>query len=126
MYNPFTTEAWTEYAVGMVIISSRITVCCWQVKLNWEGDDYFTVLSVLFFTAELIMLELIGRYGSITGMSNEITLELTPEQIQRIVVGSRFLLAGWILYATLIWCCTYCHCATTALIAEYIRLKSLY
>ncbi|KAH6859293.1 hypothetical protein B0T12DRAFT_453888 [Alternaria alternata] len=108
MYNPFTTEAWTEYAVGMVIIFSRITARCWQVGLNWDGDDYFTILCALFFTAELVMLELIGRYGSITGMSNEIALQLTTEQKQRIIVGSKCLLAGWILYTTLIWCLKAC------------------
>jgi len=97
MYNPFTTEAWTEYAVGMIIIFSRITARCWQVGLNWDGDDYFTILCALFFTAELVMLELIGRHGSITGMSNEIALQLTTEQKQRIIMGSKCLLAGWIL-----------------------------
>jgi hypothetical protein len=126
MYNPFTTEAWTEYAVGMIIILSRITARCWQVGLNWDGDDYFAVLCVLFFTAELVMLELIGRFGSITGMSNEVALELTPEQAQRIVVGSKCLLAGWILYTTLIWCCTYYHLAITTSVIEYLRPRYLY
>ena len=126
MYNPFTTEAWIEYAVGMVIILCRIIARCRQIGLNWDGDDYFAVLCALFFTAELVMLELIGRYGSITGMSNEIALELTPEQTQRIVVGSKCLLAGWILYTTLIWCCTYCHRATTTLVTKHPRSESLY
>jgi hypothetical protein len=52
------------------------------------------------------MLELIGQNGSITGMSNELALQLTPEESQRVTVGSKYLLAGWILYTTLIWCCT--------------------
>ena len=102
--NPFTTEAWSEYAVGMVILLTRIGARCTQVGWHWEGDDYFAVLSVLFFSAELSMLQLIGENGSITGMSNEIALTLTPQQKKKIVFGSKCLLAGWIVYTTLIWC----------------------
>ena len=104
MPTPFQTEAWTEYAVGMAILLTRIAARCWQNGLKWEGDDYFAVLAVLFFTAELVMLELIGKFGCITGMSDEIALTLTPEQTRQIVIGSKCLLAGWILYTTLIWC----------------------
>lgn len=104
MSNPFHTEAWTEYGLGMVILLTRIATRCWQVVLKWDGDDYFAVLSAIFFTAELVMLELIGRFSSITGMSDEIAVTLTPEQRERIVLGSKCLLAGWILYTTLIWC----------------------
>ena len=106
MSNPFTTEAWTEYAIGIVVIILRITARCWQIRLRWDGDDYFAILCAFFFTAELVMLELIGQNGSITGMSNELALQLTPEESQRVTVGSKYLLAGWILYTTLIWCCT--------------------
>jgi hypothetical protein len=104
--SPFQTEAWTEYAIGMTILLSRIAARFWQIRWKWDGDDYFSVLAVLFFTAELVMLELIGQFGSITGMSDEIALSLTPEETARIVIGSKCLLAGWILYTTLIWCRT--------------------
>jgi hypothetical protein len=104
MGSPFQTEAWTEYAIGMVILITRIAARCWQLGWKLDGDDYFAVLAVVFFTAELVMLELIGQFSSITGMSDELALTLTPEQTQRIVVGSKCLLAGWIVYTTLIWC----------------------
>jgi hypothetical protein len=104
MPTPFQTEAWTEYAVGMAILLARIAARCWQIGFKWDGDDYFAVLAVFFFTAELVMLELIGQFGSITGMNDEIALALTPEQTRRIVIGGKCLLAGWILYTTLIWC----------------------
>lgn len=104
MYNPFTTEAWTEYAVGTLILLARIAARCSRIGLNWEGDDYFALLSVFFFTGELVMLQMIGEFGSITGMSDEKALTLTPEQTQNIVIGSKCLLAGWIIYTTLIWC----------------------
>ncbi|KAL7774214.1 hypothetical protein CFE70_005126 [Pyrenophora teres f. teres 0-1] len=103
-YNPFTTEAWTEYGVGILILLARITARCSRIGLKWEGDDYFALLSVFFFTGELVMLQMIGVLGSITGMTDEKALTLTPEEARNIVVGSKCLLAGWIIYTTLIWC----------------------
>jgi hypothetical protein len=103
--NPFTTEAWSEYAVGMAILLTRIGARCTQVGWRWDGDDYFAVFAVLFFSAELSMLQLIGDNGSITGMNDSIALRLMPEQKRKIVFGSKCLLAGWIVYTTLIWCC---------------------
>lgn len=107
-YNPFTTEAWTEYGVGILILLARITARCSRIGLKWEGDDYFALLSVFFFTGELVMLHLIGVLGSITGMTDEKALTLTPEETRNIVVGSKCLLAGWIIYTTLIWCLKGC------------------
>ncbi|CAI6338866.1 unnamed protein product [Periconia digitata] len=108
MSNPFQIEAWSEYGVGMAILLVRIAYRCTQVGLKWEGDDYFAVLACVFFTAELSMLELIGQNGSITGLSDEIALTLTEEQKVKIVYGSKCLLAGWIVYTTLIWCLKAC------------------
>ncbi|PNP57093.1 hypothetical protein THARTR1_02935 [Trichoderma harzianum] len=105
---PFQVEAWTEYAIGTLIILARIACRCSIVGWNWEGDDYFAVIAIFFWTGELCMLELIGQYGSITGINDEIALGLTPEETRRIVVGSKCLFAGWILYVTMIWCLKSC------------------
>ncbi|RMZ73474.1 integral membrane PTH11 [Pyrenophora seminiperda CCB06] len=108
MYNPFTTEAWIEYGVGTLILLARIAARCSRIGLKWEGDDYFAMLSVFFFTGELVMLQIIGELGSITGMTNEKALTLTPEETRHVVIGSKCLLAGWIIYTTLIWCLKGC------------------
>ncbi|KAK5993742.1 hypothetical protein PT974_07179 [Cladobotryum mycophilum] len=105
---PFQIEAWTEYAIGVLILFARIACRCSTVGLKWDGDDYFAVLAVLFWTGELCMLELIGQYGSITGINDDIALALTPEQVERIVIGSKCLFAGWLVYVTLIWCLKSC------------------
>ncbi|KAJ4863676.1 hypothetical protein T069G_00206 [Trichoderma breve] len=105
---PFQVEAWTEYAIGTLIILARIAVRCSIVGWDWEGDDYFAVIAIFFWTGELCMLELIGQYGSITGINDEIALSLTPEETRRIVIGSKCLFAGWILYVTMIWCLKSC------------------
>lgn len=108
MGSPFTIEAWTEYAVGMAILLMRIIARSSQIGFNWDGDDYFAVLAIVFFTAELIMLEMIGRYGSITGLSDEKASMLSTDQKRLIVIGSKCLLAGWVVYTTLIWCLKAC------------------
>ncbi|TDZ21622.1 hypothetical protein C8034_v006576 [Colletotrichum sidae] len=108
MATPFQVEAWTEYAVGLLVLLIRIVYRTTVVGTNWEGDDYFAVIAVFFWTGELVMLELIGQYGSITGMTDELALTLTDYQVERIVIGSKCLLAGWILYVTLIWCLKAC------------------
>ncbi|PGH13413.1 hypothetical protein AJ79_03692 [Helicocarpus griseus UAMH5409] len=105
---PFQQEAWSEYAIGLLVLFIRIFYRCKLVGRNWDGDDYFAVIAVFFWTAELCMLELIGQYGSITGMSDEIAVTLTEEQKHRLVIGSKCLLAGWCLYVTLIWCLKAC------------------
>lgn len=107
MPTPFQTEAWTEYAIGMVILLARVSGRTWQLGFKWQGDDYFAALSILFFTAELVMLEMIGQHGAITGLTEEVAVALTPEQAARIRIGAKCLLAGWILYTTLIWCRKY-------------------
>lgn len=108
MPTPFQTEAWTEYAIGMVILLARVSGRTWQLGFKWQGDDYFAALSILFFTAELVMLEMIGQHGAITGLTEEVAVALTPEQAARIRIGAKCLLAGWILYTTLIWCLKAC------------------
>ncbi|RYP05601.1 hypothetical protein DL765_009802 [Monosporascus sp. GIB2] len=92
---PFQVEAWTEYAIGLVILFARIIFRAVTVGRNWEGDDYFSVVAVFFWTAELVMLELIAK-------------ALTEEQKREIIIGSKCLLAGWCLYVTLIWCLKAC------------------
>ncbi|KAF4919189.1 hypothetical protein CGCVW01_v008097 [Colletotrichum viniferum] len=108
MATPFQIEAWTEYAIGLLVLLVRIVYRSTIVGTNWEGDDYFALIAVFFWTGELVMLELIGQYGSITGMTDEIASTLSDKQIESIVVGSKCLLAGWILYVTLIWCLKAC------------------
>ena len=47
---PFQVEAWTEYAVGLVILFARILYRSINASQDWEGDDYFSVAAVAFWT----------------------------------------------------------------------------
>ncbi|RLL96873.1 hypothetical protein CFD26_105499 [Aspergillus turcosus] len=109
MPTPFQTEAWAEYGIGIVILLGRI-FARWKVVgvKNWQGDDYFAIVSIFFFTAELTMLELIGQHGANIGLTAAQRASMTPEQVKSIVIGSKCLLAGWVCYTTLIWCLKAC------------------
>ncbi|KAG5953580.1 hypothetical protein E4U53_004679 [Claviceps sorghi] len=105
---PFKVEAWTEYAIGMLILLSRIAYRTSLVGRDWHGDDYFAVAAVLFLTGETVMLELIGRWGSIVGMTEAKAAALTNTERTSIINGAKADVAGWCLYITLIWCLKAC------------------
>ncbi|KAL2823777.1 hypothetical protein BDW59DRAFT_148324 [Aspergillus cavernicola] len=103
---PFPTqkEAWTEYGIGVLVIMLRIFARFKVVGVkNWQGDDYFCILVLAFWTAELCMLELIGQYGTNIGLTDDQRAALTPDQTDRLVYGSKCLMAGWTCYVCLIW-----------------------
>ncbi|TQW00983.1 hypothetical protein V2A60_002011 [Cordyceps javanica] len=105
---PFQLEAWIEFAIGIVILFSRIAYRTKLVGRNWAGDDYFAVAAVCFLTGETAMLHVIGQWGSIVGMTDEKALKLSEQEKATIVKGAKADIAGWCLYITLIWCLKAC------------------
>jgi len=81
---PFQTEAWAEYGLGTLIVLLRIFARWKVVGFKWQGDDWFSLGVLIFWTvreiaelrnrrndlwltiyqAELTMLELIGSCNS--------------------------------------------------------------
>lgn len=52
MATPFQTEAWTEYGIGSLVLLLRFFARWKTVGLkNWQGDDFFAMLSLIFWTA---------------------------------------------------------------------------
>ncbi|KAL3478165.1 hypothetical protein BJX99DRAFT_256716 [Aspergillus californicus] len=101
---PFQKEAWTEYSLGVVILLVRLFARYKAVGIkNWQGDDWFTIIALVFWTAECTMLELIGQYGTNIGLSDDERAALTPAQISTLAAGSKCLMAGWTCYVVLIW-----------------------
>ncbi|KAJ3526383.1 hypothetical protein NM208_g11214 [Fusarium decemcellulare] len=102
---PFQTEAWTEYGLGSAILFLRYFARWKTVGFKgWQGDDYFAVAALVFWTAELVMLELIGQNGTNIGITDEMGAKLTDAEIAKLEYGSKCLLAGWNFYVTLIFC----------------------
>ncbi|CAM1501955.1 Fc.00g039390.m01.CDS01 [Cosmosporella sp. VM-42] len=102
---PFQTEAWTEYGIGVLVLLLRYFARWRAVGFKgWQGDDWFAVGALVFWTAELVMLELIGQNGTNIGITDEMGAKLTDAEIAKLEFGSKCLLAGWNFYVSLIWC----------------------
>jgi hypothetical protein len=50
---PFQTEAWTEYALGVVVLLLRFFARWRMVGFKWQGDDYFAVGALIFWTVSV-------------------------------------------------------------------------
>lgn len=106
---PFQTEAWIEYGLGTLILFLRFFARLRAVGIKgWQGDDWFAVVVLIFWTLELCMLELIGQNGTNIGVYDEISATLTEAEIKRLEFGSKCLLMGWNFYVTLIWALKAC------------------
>ncbi|KAF4974677.1 hypothetical protein FZEAL_8448 [Fusarium zealandicum] len=102
---PFQTEAWVEYGLGTLVLVLRYFARWKAVGFKgYQGDDYFAALALVFWTAELVMLELIGQNGTNIGITDEMGAKLSDAQIARLEFGSKCLMAGWNFYVTLIFC----------------------
>lgn len=47
---PFQAEAWTEYGIGVIILLLRLYARWKVVGFKWQGDDWFTVAALVFWT----------------------------------------------------------------------------
>ncbi|KAF5724205.1 kinesin [Fusarium mundagurra] len=91
---PVIIEMWTEYAIGILILCLRIFARVKIVRWKWDGDDYLAVIALILFTWEVAMCQVISSKGSITGMTDEIALSLTPEQYRSHETGAKWLFAA--------------------------------
>ncbi|KAF4444730.1 Kinesin-like protein [Fusarium austroafricanum] len=92
---PVIIEMWTEYAIGILTLCLRIFGRVKIVRWKWDGDDYLAVAALILFTSILCFVLKAGK-GSITGMTDEIALSLTPEQYRSHETGAKWLFAACI------------------------------
>ncbi|KAJ4139932.1 hypothetical protein NW768_001282 [Fusarium equiseti] len=103
--SPFQTEAWIEYGLGTLVLLLRYFARWKTVGFKgYQGDDYFALVSLIFWTGELVMLELIGQSGTNIGVTDEMGANMSAAEIAKREFGSKCLLAGWNFYVTLIFC----------------------
>ncbi|KAM0355961.1 hypothetical protein ACHAPU_000350 [Fusarium lateritium] len=101
---PFQTEAWTEYGLGAIVLFLRYFARWKSVGFKgYQGDDYFALAAMVFWTIELVMLELIGQSGTNIGVTDEMGAAMSAAEIDKREFGSKCLLAGWNFYVTLIF-----------------------
>nr|CEG03655.1 unnamed protein product [Fusarium acuminatum CS5907] len=93
---PFQTEAWTEYGLGALVLFLRYFARWKTVGFKgYQGDDYFALAAMVFWTSELVMLELIGQSGTNIGVTDEMGAEMSAAEIaKRLVFGRESLSSG--------------------------------
>ncbi|KAF9639664.1 hypothetical protein BFW01_g11470 [Lasiodiplodia theobromae] len=102
--NAFILEQWLEYGIGMSIFVLRF-YARWK-SVGFEGyswDDLFAGLSMIFFTFDPALLNVVITHGSFVGLTDETAELLTPPVIESFTTGSKALFAAWFTYVTLIW-----------------------
>ncbi|KIL90013.1 hypothetical protein FAVG1_06751 [Fusarium avenaceum] len=101
----FLIEVWALYVVGTCIILTRFAVRFKTVGLRGlQGDDFFSVLVLLFYTVDAFTVHLIYHLGTNieAGVAAQ-SHQLTQHEISEYEKGSKLQLAAWYAYTALIW-----------------------
>ncbi|SCV54944.1 related to integral membrane protein PTH11 [Fusarium fujikuroi] len=120
----FAAEAFTLLSIGISVIGLRTFARIRQVGVrNFEADDYLMLLAIIPYTIETALAYTVGAkfYGlTNSGMTDEERKALSPdsEEYGWRVGGSKIQIAGWIMYATVLWV------IKSALCAFYFRLTA--
>ncbi|KAF5623215.1 integral membrane protein PTH11 [Fusarium sp. NRRL 25303] len=101
----FIIESWTLYVFGTLILFSRFAVRFKTV--GWrglQGDDFFSVLVLIFYAVDAFTVHLIYYLG--TNIEAGVAAKsrtLTHDEIHEYETGSKLELAAWYAYTALIW-----------------------
>ncbi|KAH7161786.1 hypothetical protein EDB81DRAFT_785532 [Dactylonectria macrodidyma] len=118
----FASEAFTLLSIGIMIILFRTYARIRQVGVrNFEADDYLMLAVIAPYAIETSLAYTVGaKYGGLTNsaMSDAERAALSPdsEEYAHRVGGSKIQVAGWTMYATVLWM------IKGALCAFYFRL----
>jgi len=118
----FVAEAFTLLSIGILIISLRTYARLRQVGIrNFEADDWLMLLAIVPYAIETALAYTVGaQFLGLTysGMTDEERKALSPDsdEYARRVGGSKIQIAGWIVYASVLWL------VKAALCAFYFRL----
>ncbi|KAF7556521.1 hypothetical protein G7Z17_g1313 [Cylindrodendrum hubeiense] len=118
----FAAEAFTLLSLGICIIFLRTYARIRQVGVRgFEADDYLMLLVIVPYTIETSLAYTVGaKYSGLTNsaMTDAYRAALDPDskEYQDRIGGSKIQVAGWIMYATVLWI------IKSALCAFYFRL----
>ncbi|KAI0144728.1 hypothetical protein BJ166DRAFT_77072 [Pestalotiopsis sp. NC0098] len=101
---PFQVEGWVEWSLGVAILLLRLYARWKAVGFKgWKGDDYFSIIALVLWTMDITVVTLVGKYETNIGVTAEMVEQMTSEEIQHRVLGSKWLFTGWNTYVALIW-----------------------
>jgi hypothetical protein len=121
--SPFITEGAIEFGIAILAVIVRL-FSRWKLVgfRKWGGDDYFCILAVVLLTVSLnpsaarkdlvtmrlqllmVPIFLVGKIlGTNTGWTPEEINQFDSEEIDRMEIGSKLVIVGWIGYVSVIW-----------------------
>ncbi|KAF5670103.1 integral membrane protein PTH11 [Fusarium heterosporum] len=122
--NKFAIEAFTLLSIGILVILLRTYARIRQAGIrNFEADDYLMLLAIIPYTIETVLAYTVGsQFHGLTnsGMTDKEREALSPDSDEYgwRVNGSKIQIAGWVMYATVLWT------IKCALCAFYYRLTA--
>ncbi|PYI03982.1 hypothetical protein BO78DRAFT_348602, partial [Aspergillus sclerotiicarbonarius CBS 121057] len=106
---PITIETWIECLIGIFVILLRLYARAKVVGVKkWQPDDYISIMVLLFWAVEVIVFKFVVRFGSNNGLNDEQRASISVTEMREEMFGAQCLLAGWILYVTLLWALKAC------------------
>ncbi|KAF9871151.1 hypothetical protein CkaCkLH20_11320 [Colletotrichum karsti] len=104
-----TIEAWTLYAIGMVVTFLRMFARVKAVGFrNFRADDYLAFAAAIFYTIQSTLAYEVGNIAH--GLANNgmtdaerVALSTSDPEYGIRIIGSKIQVAGWTTYSALIW-----------------------
>jgi hypothetical protein len=112
-------EAFTYLGLSFAIVALRTFTRVSQLGfsgLSW--DDFFIILAMVPYTVEVVLAHLVGTYyhgltnSGLTDAAREaLSLSHNSEEYGLRVAGSKIQVAGWPMYASVLWAIKVSLCA---------------
>ncbi|PWY81559.1 hypothetical protein BO94DRAFT_558007 [Aspergillus sclerotioniger CBS 115572] len=101
---PFIIENWIELCLGVLVILLRLYSRAKVVGIRkWQADDFMSIIALFLWISEVTMFKLIVHLGTNTGLTDEERASISVKETHERMLGTQFLLVGWMLYVTLLW-----------------------
>lgn len=101
----FLPEVWALYGVGVAVLLLRFATRIKTVGFKgFQGDDYFSILTLAFFTMDAATVDIIYYSGTnVEASAVQKTRTLTDAEVRAYIFGSQEQLIAWYSYTALIW-----------------------
>ncbi|OHW93477.1 hypothetical protein CSPAE12_07915 [Colletotrichum incanum] len=116
-------EIWTWLVIGVAVIFMRFTI---RIRMGgpagFKGDDYAMIAvrrnhfqrqphvlirlllqTFLMYSSSFVVLDSVYHYGTNVDLTVDQIRVLSDEEVTRLVQGSKFQLAAWYLYTSMLW-----------------------
>ncbi|CUS08983.1 unnamed protein product [Tuber aestivum] len=114
--DPLLVEGWTLYALGVCVILARLITRYKMVGIEGsKPDDWLMILVMvddslvmIIYGIESTMSHLVSLYGGNSNLSPAQREEMSEEEVQRRVFGSKLFMVGWFTYSGAMWMLKLC------------------